>query len=131
MTNDQSDMQSGLSIFPTQERIFGSGNNTIKVKYTRFQTTQRSQGSKEDSSKFNGQLYGGTILVRPYSCARIVGAATASSNRTTFMKAPRYKETPRDEKRGDKEKKAIYSRHSFRSNLHVHLHHHHSHSHHL
>ena len=105
-----------------QEMILGNGNHSIKVKYTRFQTTPRSQGSKEDSSRLNGQLYGGTILVRPYSCARIVGIAFVLSNRTTFVKAPKYKETPRDEKRVDEEKKAIYSRHSFRSNLHLHLH---------
>ena len=118
---------------PAQERILGNGNHSIKVKYTRFQTTQRSRGPREDSSKFNKQLYGGTILVRPYSCRRIVGAAFVPSNRTTFVKAPRYKETPRDEKQRDEEKKAIYRRHSFRSNLHLHLHHHHhhSHSHHL
>ena len=122
-----------FQFLPAQEMILGNGNHSIKVKDTRFQNTPRNLGSKDEVYEPNQQLYDGTILVRPYSCARIVAAAIVSSNGTTFVKAPRYKEAPCDEKRGDEEKKAIYSRHRFRSNirLHLHLHHHHSHSHHL
>ena len=94
MTNDQRDMQSYLSIFA----ILGNENHSIKVKDTRFQSTPRNLGSKGDVYELNGQLYGGTILVRPYSCAHIVVAAIVLSNGTTFVKAPRYKKPPRDEK---------------------------------
>ena len=87
---------------PAQEMILGNRNHNIKVEDTRFESTPRNLGSKEDEYKLNGQLYGGTILVRPYSCARIVVAAIVSSNGTTFVKAPRYKKPPRDEKRQDR-----------------------------
>ena len=83
---------------PAQETILGNGNHSIKVEDTRFQSTPRNLGSKEDVYELNRQLYGGTILVRLYSCARIVVAAIVSSNGTTFVKAPRYKEASRDEK---------------------------------
>ena len=115
---------------PAQEMILGNRNHSIKVKYIRFQTTQRSRGSKEDSGKLNEQLYGGTILVRPYSCHRIDAAAFDLSNRTTFVKGPIYKETPHDQKRGNEEKKpstaAIVS-HPISISISI-LHHHHSHS---
>ena len=78
--------------------ILGNENYSIKVEDTRFPSTPRNLGSKEEVYDHNGQLYGGTILVRPYSCARIVAAAIVSSNGTTFVKAPRYKKPPRDEK---------------------------------
>ena len=87
---------------PAQEKILGNGTHSIKVEDTRFQSTPRNMGSKGDEYELNRQLYGGTILVRPYSCARIVAAAIVSSNGTTFVKAPRYKEAPRD---GNEEKK--------------------------
>ena len=60
----------GVLFLPAQEMILGNGNHNIKVEDTRFETTPRSLGSKEDVCKFNGQLYGGTILVPPYSCRR-------------------------------------------------------------
>ena len=83
---------------PAQEMTLGNGNHGIKVEDTRFQSTPRNLGPKDEEYGHNGQLYGGTILVRPYSCARIVSAAIVSSNGTTFVKAPRYKKPPRDEK---------------------------------
>ena len=64
MTNDQRDMQSYLSM-PAQEMIFGNGNHSIKVEDTRFQSTPKNLGPKGDEYELNGQLYGGTILVRP------------------------------------------------------------------
>ena len=113
--------------------IVGNGNHSIKVEDTRFQITPRNLGSKDEVYDPNRQLYGGNFLVCPYSCAHIVAAAIVSSNGTTFVKAPRYKKPPRDEKSKAKqenhrgrEEKAIYHRH--RSNLHLH---HHSHSYHL
>ena len=73
--------------FPAQEMILGNGNHNIKVEDTIFQSTPRNLGPKDGVYDRNGQLYGGTILVRPYSCARIVAAAIVSSNGTTFVKA--------------------------------------------
>ena len=87
--------------FPAQEMILGNENHIIKVEDTRFQRTPRNLGSRGDVYEHNGQLYGGSILVHPYSCARIVATAIVSSNRTTFVKAPRYKEASRDEKQRD------------------------------
>ena len=40
----------------------------------------------------------------PIWSACIVVATSAPSNRTTFEKGPLYKETPRDQKRGEEEK---------------------------
>ena len=87
---------------PAQETILGNGNHSIKVEDTRFQITPRNLGSKDEEYDRNGQLYGGTILVRPYSCARIVAAAIVSLNGTTFVKTPRYKKPTRDEKSGER-----------------------------
>ena len=55
---------------PAQEATLGNGNHSIKVEDTRFQSTPRNLGSKEDVYELNGKLYGRTILVRPYSCRR-------------------------------------------------------------
>ena len=48
------------------------------------------------SREFNDQLYGGTILVQPYSCRRIVAATFVLSNRTNFVKGTGRDEIQRD-----------------------------------
>ena len=72
MTNKHRICNPIFLFLPVQKTILGNGNHSIKVKDTRFQSTPRKLGSKEDVYELNGQLYGGTILVRPYSCACIV-----------------------------------------------------------
>jgi hypothetical protein len=53
------------------------------------------EGIAEDEVwELNGQLYGRTNLVPPYSCARIAGAASVSLKGTTFVKEAGAKTEP-------------------------------------
>ena len=125
MTNKHKDMQSYLSIFCLRrKRYLGMEITALKSKIQDSKAPQETWARKEMNTSLTGNYTAG-----PFWCARIVAATIVSSNGTTFVKAPKYKEASRDEKWGDKEKKAIYHRHSSRSNLHHH--HHHSHSYHL
>ena len=58
--------------------------------------TRRKPTSIGDYCTFNGQLYGRTFLVRPYSCARIVAVEAAVSNSFVpwnWKKETTYRET--------------------------------------
>ena len=94
MTNNQRDMQFYLSIFCLhRKRYLGMEITALKSKIQDSKAPQETWARKMKYTTLTGNY-----TARPFSSAHIVAAAIVSSNGTTFVKAPRYKKPPRDEK---------------------------------